>query len=91
MTGFVRKFRKSKIMMDGFEEFACEAFIALAQTLLASLRKSGPHVAHVCRSVEGVCDASEANFKAKASKQGPADIGGRWIVVITYKRRIRSP
>ena len=41
---------------------------------------------------EGVDDApSEANFKTKASKQGPTGIGGRWIVIVTRKRRVRSP
>jgi hypothetical protein len=42
--------------------------------------------------VEGVYDApSETNFKTKASKQGPAGIGGRWIITVTRKRRVRSP
>jgi len=39
---------------------------------------------------EGVDDApSEANFKTKASKQGPTGIGGRWIVIVTRKREGR--
>src|SRR5262245_43451598 len=51
-----------------------------------------PTVEHICRSVEGVYDApSETNFKTKASKQGPAGIGGRWIIIVTRKRRVRSP
>ena len=54
--------------------------------------KSVPTVEHICRSVEGVYDApSETNFKTKASKQGPAGIGGRWIITVTRKRRVRSP
>ena len=50
------------------------------------------HRSSSCRSGEGVDDAPrETNFKTKASKQGPAGIGGRWIVTVTLKRRVRSP
>jgi hypothetical protein len=63
-------------------------------TVTVSRRRSEkrPTVEHICRSVEGVYDApSETNFKTKASKQGPAGIGGRWIITVTRKRRVRSP
>src|SRR5215470_8206078 len=60
--------------------------------ILAVAPKSGPPLEHICRSVEGVYDApSETNFKTKASKQGPAGIGGRRIIIVTRKRRVRSP
>src|SRR5262245_37848137 len=64
-------------------------------TVTLSRRRSERSVStveHICRSVEGVHDApSETNFKTKASKQGPAGIGGRWIITVTRKRRVRSP
>src|SRR6266496_212517 len=89
MTGFVRKFRKKNSM--GWVRITHAGRYRSGTKLLASLRKAA-HLSSICRSVEGVNDApSEANFKTKASKQGPTGIGGRWIVILTRKRRLRSP
>jgi hypothetical protein len=53
--------------------------------------KSGPPVEHLPVG-EGVDDApSEANFKTKASEQGPTSIRGRWIVIVAGGHRLCGP
>src|SRR5262245_7255880 len=64
---------------------------ALIKRYWPSLLKAA-HLSSICRRGEGVDDApSETNFKTKASKQGPAGIGGCRIIIVTRKRRVRSP
>src|SRR5262245_53889549 len=88
---FCQKTPKKIFRLDGFG-IAPAGRYSCGSKLLASLRKVRPTCRTSYRSVEGVHDApSETNFKTKASKQGPAGIGGRWIITVTRKRRVRSP
>src|SRR5262249_9752248 len=87
MTGLVRKFRNS---MGWVAQVRLRDVIALVQRYWRR-SKQRPHLSSIWEG-GGVHDASsEANFKTKASKQGPTSIGGRWIVIVTRKRRVRSP
>ena len=74
-----------------FELWLHSNVMGLIKRYWPSLLKAA-HLSSICRRGEGVDDApSETNFKTKASKQGPAGIGGCRIIIVTRKRRVRSP